>query len=98
MTAEEFLEAELSKTQAELGTVILNRGRWDKLRENRQMLVFLHERSAGLDFKGLRSELRSIADGQLKVPSVPGPRTQATDCLRRWAKVLDAPVVAETPS
>jgi len=89
MTPQEFLASELGATQAELGTAILNRTRWDKLREDRQLLLFLQERAERADFRGLRAELQGIADGQLKIPSLPGPRARASDCLLRWAEALN---------
>lgn len=90
MTADEFLAAELRKTEDALGTPILNRGRWDALCENRRMLVFLQERARGVDFQGVRQELQSIAAGYRKVSQVTGPRRRAEDCLRQWGDALEA--------
>ncbi|MEA2642832.1 MAG: hypothetical protein QOF51_4226 [Chloroflexota bacterium] len=92
MTPHEFLAGQLQDTQVELGTAILNRGRWEKLREHRQMLLFLQEQAAQtatMDFHGLRSELKDIAGGHVKPPNMPGPRTTAADLLQRWATVLE---------
>jgi len=90
MTTDEFLTEKLGATRAELGTAILNRGRWDKLREDCRMLVFLQERSAAADFQGVRQELQRIAEGQFRVPDIGGPRRKAEDCLRLWANDLEA--------
>ena len=90
MTTEEFLRAELTRTQAELSRAILNRGLWDSLREDRQMLLFLERRSSAADFHGVKAELQLIADGQSKVIELSGPRRKALDCMRDWAKKLDA--------
>jgi hypothetical protein len=89
MTADEFITAELSKTQTEMSTPILNRGHWDVLREHRQMLVFLQQRTQAVDFQGLRLELRRIADGIAKVPQISGPRRRAEECLQHWGEALD---------
>ncbi len=90
MTAEEFLSAELATTQAELNTAILNRNRWDSLREDRRMLQFLQRRAAAPDFQGVEAELRAIAEGRTRVPEIDGPRRKAEDCLRAWEKGLTA--------
>ena len=90
MTTEEFLRAELTRTQAELSEAILNRTRWDSLREDRQMLLFLQRRSSAPDFRGVKAELQLIAEGQTRVQELSGPRRKAQDCMRGWAKKLDA--------
>ena len=90
MTTEEFLSTELTKTQAELGAVILNRSRWDALCEDRRMLLFLQRRAGSADFAGLAAELQLIADGRTRVPDIDGPRRKAEDCLRDWTQQLDA--------
>ena len=84
----EFLSAKLGATQAEMGTAILNRARWDKLREESRLLTFLNRRAAELDFQGVREELNRIAEGWVRVPELTSPRTQAADCLRVWATAL----------
>jgi hypothetical protein len=89
MTTDEFLAEKLGATRAELDTAILNRGRWEKLREDCRMLVFLQARSAAVDFQGVRQELQRVAEGQRKVPDVSGPRRKAEDCLRLWATDLE---------
>ena len=78
----------LAASRAELGTSILNRSRWDKVREDCRMLVFLQGRAAAADFEGVRQELQRIAVGSLKVPDISGPRRKAEDCLRLWANDL----------
>jgi len=88
MTAEEFLGARLKARQAEMNSVILNRVRWDKVRDECRMLTFLQERAGAADFRGLREELTRINDGAIRVPGVDGPRGKATDCLRLWAEDL----------
>jgi hypothetical protein len=89
MTTDEFLAEKLGTTRAELNRAILNRGRWDQLREDCRMLTFLQERSAAADFQGVRHELQRIAQGQFTVPDVGGPRRKAADCLRLWEHDLD---------
>lgn len=89
MTGGEFLAEELSKTQAALGTAILNRRRWDILREDHRMLGFLQERANAVDFQGVKVELQRIAEGRFTIPGIDGPRRKAEDCLRRWAGDLD---------
>jgi hypothetical protein len=84
----EFLAAKLGVAQAEMATVILNRSRWEKLREESRLLTFLNLRADAPDFQGVREELKRIVDGRLRVPELSAPRTQATDCLRLWATVL----------
>lgn len=88
MTTEEFLSAEITKTQAELDKAILNRGRWDALCEDRRMLLFLQRRAGAADFKGVREELTLVAEGQTRVPEISGPRRKAQDCLRGWTSAL----------
>lgn len=90
MTTEEFLSAELARTEVELNGAILNRGRWDVLREDRRMLLFLQHRAAGPDFQGIEAELHLIAEGRIKVPEIGGPRRKAEDCLRDWTTKLGA--------
>jgi hypothetical protein len=88
MTTDEFLSAELAHTQAELSGPILNRGRWDSLREDRRMLQFLQGRTAAPDFAGVEAELRLIAEGRIRVPEIDGPRGKAESCLRSWRTTL----------
>ena len=88
MTTEEFLSAEITRTQAELDRVILNRTRWDALCEDRRLLLFLQRRAAAADFRGVREELTLIAEGQTRVPEISGPRRKAQDCLRDWTSAL----------
>jgi hypothetical protein len=93
----EFLATKLGVTQTEMGTAILNRSRWDKLREESRLLVFLNRRADAPDFQGVREELNRIAEGRMRVPELSTPRTQATDCLRLWQTALlslDQPVPA----
>ena len=85
---EEFLAAKLRVTEAELGTAILNRARWDKLRDDRRLLVFLQGRTQAPDFQGLRDDLGRISEGYLRVPELNSPRRKATDCLSLWAADL----------
>jgi len=71
-----------------MGQAILNRSRWDKLREESRLLTFLNRRAAAPDFQGVREELTRIAEGRTRVPELSSPRTQATDSLRLWATTL----------
>ena len=89
MTPEEFLTAKLSAAREEMGDAILNRGRWEKLRDDCRMLVFLQERTEAVDFQGVRGELQRIAEGRIGVPDISGPRRKAEDCLQHWAKELE---------
>ena len=89
MTTDEFLAVRLAASRAELGTSILNRNRWDKIRDDCRMLELLQGRAAAVDFQGVRQELRRIADGNLSVPAISGPRRKAEDCLRLWTNDLD---------
>jgi hypothetical protein len=79
----------MTKTQAALGTAILNRQRWDALCEDRRMLTFLLRRAGADDFEGVRVELERIAQGQVWVPDIRSPRKKAETCLRSWAQDLD---------
>ena len=88
MTTQEFLSTEIARTQAELGTAILNRGRWNALCDDRRMLLFLQRRAGSADFEGVAAELRLIAEGRTRVPEIDGPRRKAEDCLRDWTKQL----------
>lgn len=88
MTTEEFLSAEIFKTQAELDRAILNRSRWDALQDDRRMLLFLQQRAGAADFRGVREELTLIAEGQTRIPEISGPRRKAQDCLRNWTSAL----------
>jgi len=90
MTTEEFLSAEMARTQAELNVAILNRSRWDALCEDRRMLLFLQLRAGAPDFQGVEAELRLIAEGRMRVPEIGGPRRKAQDCLRDWTIKLGA--------
>src|SRR5439155_27267781 len=90
MTTEEFLSSEIAKTQAELGVAILNRGRWDALREDRRMLLFLQRRAGSADIESVAAELRLIADGPTRGPDIDGPRRKAAACLSDWKKKLTA--------
>lgn len=90
MTTEEFLSAELARTQIELDSAILNRGRWNALCEDRRMLLFLQRRAAAPDFQGVGAELQLIAEGRTRVPEIDGPRRKAEECLRDWTKKLSA--------
>jgi len=90
MTPQEFIAGQLHATQAELSTAILNRGRWDRLREDRQLLLFLQEQVDGAPARDLRVELQQIADGSVRVPALTSSRAKAADCLRRWATDLVA--------
>jgi hypothetical protein len=90
MTTEEFLSAELARTQVQLDTAILNRSRWDALCEDRRMLLFLQRRAVAPDFQGVAAELRLIAEGRIRVPEIGGPRRKAEDCLRDWTNKLSA--------
>jgi hypothetical protein len=99
MTAAEFLALKLGAARAELDTVILNRNRWDKVREDCRMLVFLQGRSTAPDFRGVRRELECVMDGQSHVPDVSGPRRKAADCLAYWEqdlKAIEEPSVVES--
>ncbi len=84
----EFLAAKLGVAQAEMATAILNRSRWEKLREESRLLTFLNLRADAPDFQGVREELNRIADGRMRVPELSVPRTQAADRLRLWATAL----------
>jgi hypothetical protein len=88
LTTDEFLTVKLAASRAELDTSILNRNRWDKVRDDCRMLVFLQGRAAAVDFQSVRQELQHIAEGSLKVPDITGPRRKAEDCLRLWANDL----------
>jgi hypothetical protein len=90
MTTEEFLSTEMASTQAELGTAILNRTRWEALCEDRRMLLFLQGRAGAADFEGVAAELQLIADGRTRVPDIGGPRRKAEGYLRDWTKKLAA--------
>jgi hypothetical protein len=90
MTTEEFLTTEMARTQLELNSPILNRGRWDALCEDRRMLKFLQGRAGAPDFQGVEAELRLIAEGRIRVPEIGGPRRKAEDCLRVWNERLGA--------
>src|SRR5437867_1356395 len=87
-SSQDFLAEKLGAIRAEMGRAILNRGRWDNLRDDSRMLVFLQGRAGAPDFQGVREELNRIADGRLRVPELSGPRRKATDCLRGWATEL----------
>jgi hypothetical protein len=89
MMTEEFLSAQMARTQAELSGAILNRSRWDALCEDRRMLTFLQRRAGAADFQGVQAELQSIAEGRTRVPDVSGPRRKAEDCLRAWTTALE---------
>ena len=89
MTAEEFLGAKLRTAREEMGTAILNRGKWEKLRDDCRMLTFLQSRSGEGDFAGVRRELQRIAEGGSRVPDVEGPRRKAEDCLKHWSQDLE---------
>jgi hypothetical protein len=100
-SSEEFLAAKLHATEAEMGTAILNRTRWDKLRDDRRLLVFLQWRIQAADFESVRSELGRISEGYLRVPELNSPRRKAMDCLSLWASdlaVLDHLPAQGTPS
>jgi hypothetical protein len=84
----EFLSAKLAVAQAEMATAILNRTRWEKVREESRLLTFLNRRTDAADFQGVGEELNRIADGRMRVPELGAPRTQAADCLRLWASAL----------
>jgi hypothetical protein len=88
MTTEEFLSAEIVKTQAELDRAILNRSRWDALCDDRRMLLFLQRRAGTGDFRGVREELTLIAEGRTRILEIRGPRRKALDCLRDWTSAL----------
>jgi hypothetical protein len=88
LTTEEFLSAEITKTQAALDRAILNRTRWDALCEDRRLLLFLQRRAGAADFHGVREELTLIAEGQTRVPEISGPRRKAQDCLQGWTSAL----------
>lgn len=88
MTTDEFLSAELAHTQAELSSPILNRNRWDSLREDRRMLLFLQNRTAAPDFVGVEAELRLIAEGRIRIPEMDAPRQKAESCLHNWMTTL----------
>jgi len=83
-----FLAAKLASGQAELSGVVLNRTRWDSLRDDCRLLVFLQERVGAPDFDGIRVELARIAEGRIRVPALTSPRRKATDCLRLWDQEL----------
>jgi hypothetical protein len=87
-SCEEFLAAKLRATEAEMATAILNRGRWDRLRDDRRLLMFLQWRTQAADFEGVRAELDRISDGRLRVPELNSPRRKAMDCLALWAPDL----------
>jgi len=89
-STDEFIAAKLSATRAEMGTAILNRGRWDKLREDCRILEFLKLRSEAPDFQGVREELNRVTEGRLRVPDISGPRGKAAECLKRWDVDLKA--------
>ena len=88
MTTDDFLAAELARTQTQLKSPILDRKRWDALCDDRRMLRFLQQRASAVDFDGVETELRLIAAGQTRVPEVGGPRRKAEECLRDWATRL----------
>lgn len=90
MTTDAFLTTKLAASRAELGTSILNRSRWEKVRDDCRMLTFLQGRAAAVDFQGVQHELQRIAAGSLSVPDITGPRRKAEDCLRLWVDDLPA--------
>jgi len=90
VTTEEFLGAKLRLTQAEMNSAILNRTRWEKLRDDCRLLTFLQQRSGAADFGSVQSDLTRISEGGLRVPDVDGPRRKAADCLKLWAADLQA--------
>ena len=89
MTGEEFISEKLRETVAALDVGVLNKGKWDALREDRRMLVFLQQRAAAPDFEGVRSELQRVVDGHVRVPDISGPRARAADCLHNWRIELE---------
>jgi hypothetical protein len=96
----EFLATTLGVIQAEMDKAILNRSRWDKLREESRLLTFLTGRAVAPDFQGVREELTRIAEGRVRVPELGSPRTQAANSLRLWATALlslDSAVAAHVP-
>lgn len=93
----EFLATKLGVARAEMAMAILNRSRWEKLREESRLLSFLDGRANAPDFQGVRDELGRIADGRVRVPELSVPRTQAAHCLRLWETdllSLDRPMVS----
>jgi hypothetical protein len=84
----DWLSEHAQQTRAELGTAILNRRRWDSLREELRLCEFLQERSAAADFAGLPAELQRIVEGSVRVPSLGNPRRTATDFLQRWSSAF----------
>jgi hypothetical protein len=94
-SSREFLARKLEAAKAELATVILNRSRWDKVRDETRLLTHLNARAATLDFQGIREELNRIAEGRMRVPELSAPRTQASNYLQLWEPALlalDQPV------
>jgi hypothetical protein len=89
VTPQEFIAAELLETQDALSRAILNRRKWDLLREDQRVLEFLQARAGALDFRGVRVELECMARGEFSVPGIAGSRSKAQECLRRWAANLD---------
>ena len=87
-STEEFLAARLHTTEAEMATAILNRTRWDRLRDERRLLVFLRTRTQAADFESVRAELNRINQGYVRVPELDSPRRKAADCLSLWASDL----------
>ena len=90
MTTDEFLSAEMARTQGQLNAAILNRARWDALCEDRRMLTFLQHRAQAPDFQGIEAELRRIAEGRIRPPDLGQPRRKAEDCLRDWTEQIAA--------
>ena len=88
MTTTEFLATKLGEVDAQLRGAILNRRRWTALCEDRQVLRFLDGRQQAPDFSSISQELARIAEGQLRVPGLSGPRRKAADCLHNWADLL----------
>ncbi len=89
-SSEQFLTEKLRATEAEMGTAILNRTKWDKLRDDRRMLVYLQSRANAADFQGVREELNRISEGRIRVPDLGSPRTKAANCLALWTSDLQA--------
>jgi hypothetical protein len=89
MQAAEWLTEQAQQTRTELGTAILNRRHWDRLREELRLYEFLQERATAVDFVGLRGELQRIVEGSVRVPSLGNPRRTAADNLQRWSQDLD---------
>jgi len=90
MTTNDFLAAELAKTQTQLKSPILDRTRWAALCDDRRLLQFLQQRATAADFNGVQDELQGIAEGRTRVPDIGGPRRKAEEWLRDWAGKLGA--------